>query len=93
MEVFQLHEAQVRAPVLTTCCCTILQEKIGTDPEEVELPPEERPMSVPELALDLLCRIECTNDLVDFMAITAGLLSRCAEMAPVGVLTPNHPME
>ena len=34
-------------------------------------------MSVPELALDLLCRIECTNDLIDFMAITDGLLSKC----------------
>ena len=33
-------------------------------------------MSVPELALDLLCRMECTDDLVDFMTVTAGLLSR-----------------
>ncbi len=33
-------------------------------------------MSVPELALDLLCRMECTDDLVDFMTATAGLISR-----------------
>ena len=56
--------------------CANEQDKFGTDPEELELPPEERPMSVPELGLDLLCRMECTDDLVDFMTATAGLVNR-----------------
>ena len=38
----------------------------------------EEPLTVAELVLDLLCRLESPDDLVEFIGQTSSLLNRCA---------------
>ena len=56
-----------------------MQVEVGRHVDEAEFD-EEEPLTVAELTLDLLCRLESPDDLVEFIGQTSNLLNRCARV-------------